>query len=233
MENNNSIAYSESSMVSRALIAVGVVAVLVAAGGTYYFYNNYQVVQRSYSVTIGEICLPQGMNWSIAIANQPIKSSNANGFITFLLKDGSYNLLPFASDATYFGQCDNITISGSNQTIIIDFAAIPQTVTGINVHFNYLGTTSGYFGSSTQAVSGGNYDAGINYTEIITLYSRAILFDHNVSSITTNTPGFSINTISPTLPVTVSPDGSVTITVTLNTPLTQYTGVLDLTINTY
>lgn len=220
-------------MASRALIAIGIVAALVVVSGAYYFHNNYQVVQKSYTVTIGEIGLPQGMNWSIALANQPIKSANSNGFITFQLKDGTYDLLPSASHSTYFSQSENITISGGNQTVTIDFSAIPQSVTGLNVNFNYLGTTSGYFGSSTQTFSGGTYEAGHVYTEIFTLKSGALLFNHNISSITTNTPGFSINSITPILPVTVSPSGSVTITININTPLTQYNGVLDLTINTY
>lgn len=217
------------------VISAIVVAIILVAGGLFYFTNNYkvQIKPKTYTVTTGQAGLPSDMNWTVSEPNQPFKFVSSSSFITLQLGNGKYSFLPLASHSTYYSSSINITVSGSNVTCLVSFNAIPQSVIAVNVDFNYLGTTSGYFGPSTQTFAGSNYDAGFTLIEDLELKSSASLFDHNISSIRTNTPGFSVISISPALPVSVSPGGTVTIVVTVQTAPSRYSGALDLIINTY
>ena len=229
----------DAIMKNKILVASAVIiAVILIISGLFYFNDNYkvQVVQKTYTVTIDQIGLPLDMNWTMSQSNQPSKFVSSSSPVILHLKDGTYSFLPLASYSTYYPSSEvNITVSGSNVTTIVTFNAIPQSVISINLEVNYLGTTSGYFGPSSQSISdsGVTYDEGFKFTEAITLKSSAIVYDHNISSITTNTPGFSIISTSPVLPVDVSPGGSVTIGITILTPPGEYSGVLDLEIDTY
>lgn len=106
-------------------------------------------------------------------------------------------------------------------------------VTGENWNIAYDGATSGYFGPSpqsfTDSVSG---TTGSSFTYTLTLTSSAALLTHNISSITVASP-FSLGSVSPSLPISVSPGGSATITLTITMPSSSGSYVLSGTVTTY
>ena len=106
-------------------------------------------------------------------------------------------------------------------------------VTGENWNIAYDGATSGYFGPSpqsfTQSMSG---STGDSFTYTLTLTSSAAFLTHNISAITVDSP-FSLSSVSPSLPISVTPGGSATITMTITMPSSSGSYVLSGTITTY
>ena len=107
------------------------------------------------------------------------------------------------------------------------------TITGVNLEIEYTGDTGGYFGPSSQSLGGTlSVTAGSTITETFTLTSNAILFTHSINQVTVGTPGFTLLSVSPSLPYSVGPGGSVTITVVIQTPNTNYVGTLNIVLLT-
>ena len=106
-------------------------------------------------------------------------------------------------------------------------------VTGENWTIAYDGSTSGYFGPSpqsfTQSISG---TTGDSFTYTLTLTSSAAFLTHNISAITVASP-FSLGSVSPSLPISVTPGGSATITLTITMPSSGGSYVLSGTVTTY
>ncbi len=110
---------------------------------------------------------------------------------------------------------------------------VSVSITGINLQIDYTGISSGYLGPTSQAISYTNtLNGGQQFSITITLSSSAILLSHNINSITLNTGGFSLDSISPNLPYSISPGSSVYITLTLTAPNSNFNGPLDLIIST-
>ena len=106
-------------------------------------------------------------------------------------------------------------------------------ITGLNVQIDYVGSTSGYFGSPTQACPI-NITASFGQTFYITftLTNYAIYCTHEIISISVNTPGFKLVSITPSTPISIAPEGSVRITLEFQAPYSSYTGPLTITIYT-
>ena len=111
--------------------------------------------------------------------------------------------------------------------------AAPQVVmTATNYHIDYTGTT-GYFGPSTQAGSGSTVNAGSTFTRTITFTNDALMFSHTIDSITIQTPGFTLLSVSPSVPSSsLSVGSSITETLTIQAPNSAYTGSLEIRIST-
>jgi hypothetical protein len=95
----------------------------------------------------------------------------------------------------------------------------PITITGFTFTPDYTGTTSGYLGSSYTCASGCPLQVAVGgtVTLTITLTSTASLLNHNIDDFTV-TGGFTVVSVSPTLPVTLSPGASQSFMVTIQTP---------------
>jgi hypothetical protein len=108
-------------------------------------------------------------------------------------------------------------------------------VTGINWTIDYAGTTSGYFGASPQNGCGNSCPlsgtTGGQFTDTLTLTSTAVLFDHQITSITVDSP-FTLDSTSPSLPISVSPGGTATVTLTITAPSSGGSYVMTGTITT-
>lgn len=120
-------------------------------------------------------------------------------------------------------------------SLIIIGAASASTVniTAQNLSFDYTGSTSGYFGPSFQG--GGNslsVGGGSQFTETITPTNGALLLTHSINSISVTTPGFTLVTISPNLPYSLTPGSSITFTLTIQAPNTNYNGPIGILIST-
>jgi len=106
-------------------------------------------------------------------------------------------------------------------------------ITGVNLEIEYTGDIGGYFGPSSQSLGGTlSVTAGSTITETFTLTSSAILFTHSINQVTVGTLGFTLLSVSPSLPYSVGPGGSVTITVVIQTPNTNYVGTLNIVVLT-
>jgi hypothetical protein len=93
------------------------------------------------------------------------------------------------------------------------------TITGFTFTPDYTGTTSGYLASSYTCASGCPLQVATGGTLTITLdlVSSATTFNHNIDDFTV-TGGFSVISVSPSLPVTLAPGGSQVFTLTIQTP---------------
>lgn len=112
---------------------------------------------------------------------------------------------------------------------------IPKVkVTAYNLNIAYTGSTSGYLGPTSQVLSTYSFDVngGQAYTDTITLYTSALLFDHQIDSITINTPGFTLLSVQPSLPYKFSPDSSMALTLKIQTPNYDYNGPVNILITT-
>lgn len=112
---------------------------------------------------------------------------------------------------------------------------IPKVkVTAYNLNIVYTGSTSGYLGPTSQVISTNsfNVNGGQIYTDTITLYTSALLLDHQIDSVTMNTPGFSIVSVQPSLPYKFSSGSSIALTLQIQTPSNDYTGTVNIIIIT-
>jgi len=106
-------------------------------------------------------------------------------------------------------------------------------ITAVNLEIEYTGIFGGYFGPSSQSLGGTlSTTAGSTITYTFTLTSNAILLTHSINQIALGTPGFALLSISPSLPYSVSPGGSVTITLVIQAPNTNYIGPLSIVVVT-
>jgi len=105
-------------------------------------------------------------------------------------------------------------------------------VTAVDLTIQYTGLTSGYLGPTSQSLNGFTTVAGSQFTYSITFTSSATLLTHNINNIYVNTPGFTIDSISPNLPYSFSPGSTFTITIIITVPSNSYTGVLNLVVST-
>ena len=91
-------------------------------------------------------------------------------------------------------------------------------ITGEDWTIDYSGVSSGYFGPSPQSSADSMTGmTGSSFTYTFSITSSAALLTHNISSITIASP-FSLTSVSPSLPITVSPGGVAGITLTITMP---------------
>jgi len=106
-------------------------------------------------------------------------------------------------------------------------------ITGTNLEIEYTGITGGYFGPSSQSLGyTTTWPAGDTFSFTFTLTSSAVLLTHSINQITVDTPGFTLISVSPSLPYNVSPGGSVAITLVIRAPNTNYSGPLNIVLVT-
>ena len=102
----------------------------------------------------------------------------------------------------------------------------------MDISFDYTGTTSGYFGPTSQS-SSLSYDTttGQEFTETVTLTNSALLSSHSVTGISVASP-FSLESISPSQFNPISPAGTVIYTLTITAPPTSGDYILSITVTT-
>jgi len=114
------------------------------------------------------------------------------------------------------------------------------SITGLNVQIQYPSSEQNYFGASTQTVSIDNppknvleIGKGQQFYISFTLTASALATEnHSVNSITATTQGFSVVSVDPVTPITFSPGGSTRITVTFNSPNSNFAGAIGIVLNT-
>ena len=78
-----------------------------------------------------------------------------------------------------------------------------------------------------------NLTGGQQFTLTVTLNSQAsTVGSPTVSAITTDTTGFGVDSVSPSLPYTLGPGASVAFTITLTAPSTGYDGTYTVVVTT-
>jgi len=124
------------------------------------------------------------------------------------------------------------TVAPTRSPTLVPTASPDVEITAINYKIDYTGT-SGYFGPAKQTGTGATITAGSTFTKSVTFTSSAAIFSHTIDSITINTPGFTLISVSPALPTgKIAPEDSITETLTIRAPSEAYTGTLDLVIST-
>jgi len=121
-------------------------------------------------------------------------------------------------------------VSNNNSGIVTPLPKV--NVTAVDLSIVYNGLSSGYLGPTSQSLPGFTTVSGSSYSYTITFTSSAAILTHSITSIYTNTPGFSITSVSPTLPYSFSPGSTFTVTIIIQTPTSSYDGVLQITVET-
>jgi hypothetical protein len=102
------------------------------------------------------------------------------------------------------------------------------TVTGENLDINYPdGSAYGWLGPSRFRAGMVTVNSGDQFTDTLSFYSTSSN-TQQITSITISTPEFSIKSISPNPPITFTPDATVNVTITIQTPTSDYSGPIDL-----
>jgi hypothetical protein len=90
------------------------------------------------------------------------------------------------------------------------------------------GATNGWLGPSPRTVvTLATVDNGNQFTQTLSLYSTSSITEQ-VTSISISTAGFSIVDVSPSLPISFDPGGTVNLTLTIQAPDAYYHGALDI-----
>lgn len=110
---------------------------------------------------------------------------------------------------------------------------VKVTITGLNLQIAYNGLTGGYLGPTSQAISySDTVNGGQQFSVTFSLTDTALLLNHQINSVTVSTNGFSVISVSPNMPYSMSPDSTVTITVNLGSPGSSFDGPLTLSLAT-
>jgi hypothetical protein len=101
-------------------------------------------------------------------------------------------------------------------------------VTGENLNINYPdGATNGWLGSTRFREGRVTVNPGDQFTDTLSLYSTSS-YTQQITSITITTPGFSMTSISPNTPIIFTAYATLSVTLTVQTPTTDYSGPIDL-----
>jgi hypothetical protein len=93
------------------------------------------------------------------------------------------------------------------------------------------GATNGWLGPTPRTlVTAATVDSGNQYAQTLSLYSTSVSTEQ-ITSITMSTSGFSIVSISPSLPISFDPGATVSITLTIQSPDAYYHGLLDIQVS--
>lgn len=101
-----------------------------------------------------------------------------------------------------------------------------------NLDISYAnGATNGWLGPTPRTiVPSATVGSGNQYTEILSLYSTSASTEQT-TSMSLSTPGFSIVSVSPSLPISFDPGSSVSLTLVVQAPDTYYHGPLDFQVS--
>jgi hypothetical protein len=110
------------------------------------------------------------------------------------------------------------------------------TITGMTLHIQYPNAGDSYFGAATQSVpinTGQSSELKIEKGEEFYLSfsfsaSAAENISHTIKVVAISTAGFAIVTVTPSIPITLMPGNSTTITLDFQSPNTVYTGSIDV-----
>ncbi len=117
--------------------------------------------------------------------------------------------------------------------MVISIFTYPKLYDNLQVqpYINYTGMTSGYLQIDSIFPSQVSVPARSTATVNITITSTALVNTHSIDDITT--PGFTLISVTPTLPYYLSPGQTVTLTIVIQTPSGYgQTGTLEIEIYT-
>lgn len=112
------------------------------------------------------------------------------------------------------------------------YSAKTVNVMTVDMTVKYSGTSNGYFGPSLQHLTA-NYDTlygGENFSYAITFTNQGNSA-HTIQSITSNTAGFSIVSMSGNLPLTIQPGASQKVILLIHLPDYNFSGPLNITVS--
>lgn len=134
--------------------------------------------------------------------------------------------------AIYFG-----TLSSIARTPTPPTTTAPVVVTGVNVQIAYSAPSANYFGPQSQSLSGTGLPLQLQYGQefyySFSLRMGGLYESHTIDSVTLNTPGFSLVSVNPALPYSMSSGSSVTVTVTGQAPSQNFAGAITLVVSTH
>ena len=121
------------------------------------------------------------------------------------------------------------------------FTASPKTmITGMNLKLQYPNSDDLYFGAISQSIAIGNQPSKVLeinkgqqfYLSFSFTESSLATASHSITGMTATTEGFTIVSVSPDTPITLTPGSSIMITITFQSPDSYYTGAVDVAFTT-
>ncbi len=110
---------------------------------------------------------------------------------------------------------------------VVNYTNNNINVDAVNFTYTYY-SSSGTISSLTSTQSGFEAPSGGHEIYVLTLNETFIApYSLTINSITSNTPGFQITSVSPSLPYTIT-YGEASISITIQLPSNSYTGVLSI-----
>ncbi|MDA8054649.1 MAG: hypothetical protein M0Z77_03225 [Thermoplasmatales archaeon] len=104
-------------------------------------------------------------------------------------------------------------------------------VMGVEVHFEYAGSQSGYFGSPVQNYTWNfkTLDSGeiFHFTLVVNNYANV---SHSINSITLSHSGFTLLSVNYPSPILIKPHSGQTLELTIQAPSHEYVGKVSVNI---
>ncbi len=207
-----------------AIVVVGLVAAMVLTSG-----GNSPFGSSKPKLSVTASASPTSGYADLAVAFTASAQGGSDTYSTYSWSfgnggsgSGASTTYTYDTPGTYSAAVTVTDSSGATATSsVVGITVSPAqiTITGFTFTPSYTGTTSGYLASSYTCVSGcpTTITGGADWTITMTLTSSAILFNHNINDFTVSSP-FTFVSVSPSLPVTLSPGQSATFQVTVQAP---------------
>jgi len=125
----------------------------------------------------------------------------------------------------------------SGSTASTTTTTAPIVITGVNAQVNYANPSANYFGAQSQSLGGSGLPLNLQYGQSFyysfTLRMGGYSETHSIDAVSLSTPGFTLLSVNPTIPYTMSSGSSVTLTITGQAPNTSYYGAVTITVSTH
>jgi len=113
----------------------------------------------------------------------------------------------------------------------------PVVITGINLEISYAFSSDNYFGPRSQSLGGTgmplSLQNGQSFYYSFKLIMGGLYQSHNIDSVTLTTAGFTLMSVNPSLPYSMSSGSSVTITITAQAPISEFYGAVTISVTTH
>lgn len=208
------------------------------APSAYFTYTSNDTAPLT--VFFGDESLNGPTSWSWSFGDGVV--STQQNPIHIYKSPGDYTVTLTVTNANGQSTSSQTITLQATPTFVAGYVPLPRettqlnniTITEVNYQFNYTNLADNYFGSPSQTASTVPYvpDGITTFTCSLTLTNYGSNSDHMVNSIKVLTPGFTLLSVSSSLPTSsITPGSDMILALTIQAQISKYYGPLVIEVN--
>jgi PKD repeat protein len=205
-----------------------------------YFSYTYNNDTAPLTVSFSDESLNGPTSWSWSFGDGVV--STQQNPVHIYKSPGDYTVTLTATNANGQSTSSETITLQATPTFVAGYVPLPREttqlnniiITEVNYQFNYTNLADNYFGSPSQTASTiPDVPDGITtFTCSLTLTNQGSNSDHTVNSIRVLTPGFTLLSVTPSLPTSsITPGSDIILALTIQAQISKYYGPLVIEVN--